>query len=191
MGEKELRGLVDFFHLLERLKLEKRQGWLNHGVKDCESVAGHSFRLALMAMVFGKRQGLDECKAVKMALVHDLPEAVCGDIATTPSDERNQELQAEKHKREEKALKKVLAGLGGKAREEIWGLWQEYEKRESKEAKLVFELDRMEGIFQAREYESRENFKASLEVFNEFGNERLKDEELKAVFDILMEERKG
>lgn len=189
MPGKELEGIVAFFHLLEKLKLEKRKGWLNRGIKDCESVAEHSFRLALMAMVFGERKKLDVNKVVKMAIIHDLPEAICGDVATTPNDEKNLELQKEKHKREEQALEKVLAGLEGKIKEEIWKLWQEYEKKESEEAKLVFELDRLEGIFQAREYEDRKNFKVTLEEFYEFGNVRLRAGELKAVFEILMSER--
>ena len=79
--------LVKFFETVGRLKLEKRKGWVDRGVKDAESVADHSMRLSVMALVLAKKLGLDECKAVKMAVVHDLPEAIVGDTATRLKEE--------------------------------------------------------------------------------------------------------
>jgi len=188
--ESDLRGLVEFFHLVERLKLERRKGWANRGMKQAESVADHSFRLVLMAMVFAERQGLDAGKAVNMALVHDLPEAVVGDIVANPGDEDNVELCRAKHEREERALEEILANLDGKAAEKIRALWQEFEKRESKEASLVYELDRLEAIFQAQEYANRQELRARLQVFFDYGDSRLKNKELREVFGLLLEEMK-
>ncbi len=187
--EKELQNLVQFFHTAGKLKQEKRRGWVDRGVKDAESVADHCFRLALMAMVFAERQGLDVCKAVKMALLHDLPEAICGDVATRIKEELQQIPNREKHEMEKKALQEEMQLLPGEIAREIEQLWEEFEKRETKEARLVFELDRLEAIFQAAEYEKAGNFKVSLQEFFDYANGRLGNKELKKVFALLMRER--
>ncbi len=188
-GENELVHLVKFFHAAEQLKREKRKGWLDRGVKDAESVADHSFRLALMAMVFAERQHLDVCKCVKMALVHDLPEALVGDSISRPGDEANEELRQKKHEKEEKALKEIVGNLGKKNAEQIFSLWQEFEERKTKEARLVFELDRLEATFQAAEYVNKGLIKASVKTFFDYANSRLKNAELRKVFGLLMKER--
>jgi len=189
--EGELHSLVKFFHLVEKLKRERRKGWLDRGVKEAESVADHSFRTILMAMVFAERQKLDVNKAVKMALVHDLPEAICGDVATRIREELQKTPNKEKEEREEKALEEMLQHLEGKIAEEIRELWNEFNARETAEARLVYELDRLEAIFQAVEYEQRGNFKVSLKEFFDYANGRIKNKELRTVFGVLMEERQA
>jgi putative hydrolase of HD superfamily len=187
--DAELQGLVKFFHLVENLKKEKRRGWLDRGVGNAESVADHSFRLALMAMVFSKRQNLDVCKAVKMAIVHDLPEAICGDVATRIKEELQQMPNKEKEAREEMAMQEMLLHLYEKNAREIRQLWNEFNARKTKEARLLYELDRLEAILQAAEYEKRGDFKASLQEFFDYANGRLKNRELKEFFALLMKER--
>jgi putative hydrolase of HD superfamily len=189
MQDKELLNLVKFFHLVEKLKLEKRRGWLDRGVKDCESVADHSFRLALMAMVFAKRQKLDVDKAVKMALVHDLPEAICGDVASRIKEADQKISNKEKQRKEIKALDEMLGFLDEGLAEEIRELWHDFEFKKSPEARLLYELDRVEAIFQAREYEQRANFKVSLKEFFDYMDDRLENKELVRVFGLLMKER--
>lgn len=187
----ELKGLVRFFHTAGKLKEVKRQGWVERGVQQGESVAEHSFRLALLAMVFAERKGLDVCKAVKLALVHDLPEAVCGDVASRVKEEMEAVSNGEKKAREEKALGELVKGLSEGLAGEIKELWLEFEEGKSAEAVLVRELDRLEAIFQAQEYEKKGNFKVALQEFYDYADARVKDRELRAVFGILMQERPG
>lgn len=188
-AEDELCKLVEFFHLVEKLKHEKRRGWLDRGVQNCESVADHSLRLALMALVFAQRQKLDVCKAMKMAVVHDLPEAICGDVATRIKEELQQTPNKEKHEREGKALQQLLALLPKEIAAEVKSLFEEFEERKSREALLLFELDRLEAIFQAREYEAKGNFKVSLQEFYDYADTRLKNPELRKAFGLLMKEK--
>ena len=70
-----------------------------------ESVADHSYRTALMAMVFSDIRGLDTEKAVKMALLHDLPEALVGD--SIPGERT----PAEKKRMESAAMRTLLSDL--------------------------------------------------------------------------------
>ncbi len=190
MAEKELENLVEFFHIAGKLKLEKRRGWIIKKVKEPESVSDHSFRLALLAMVFAERQGLDVCKAMKMALVHDLPEALCGDVAVRIQEELQQIPNKEKEENEAKAFEEEIKLLPGGIAEEFRKLFDEFNKRESKEAKLVYELDRLEALFQATEYEKEGNFETNLQEFFDYADGRLRNEELRSVFDLLMKERR-
>src|SRR5918912_251677 len=66
------------------LKEVRRQGWVDRGVADAESVADHSYRLAVLAWAVARARGLDAGRAVLIALVHDLAEAEIGD--ETPFD---------------------------------------------------------------------------------------------------------
>ena len=186
--ESELSGLVRFFHVVGKLKQEKRRGWVDRGVKNPESVADHSFMLALMALVFCERKKLDSGKAVKLALVHDLPEAVVGDVVTLPEHEKDERWLAEKHAREERALEEILSSLDEGMSEKIRVLWKEFEARETLEARLVYELDRLDAIFQAQEYAKDKELEARLQVFFDYGNSRLKDNELRKIFEIVLAE---
>src|SRR5215210_3864360 len=80
-------GFARFLHRVGRLKTLRRTGWLHCGVPDAEteSVADHAFRTTLLAwLAAGQVPGLDREKVLKLALVHDLAEALAGD--PTPYD---------------------------------------------------------------------------------------------------------
>ncbi len=179
-------GLVEFFETVGKLKQEKRQGWVERGVKDSESVADHSLRLAVMALFVAKRLGLDECKALKLAVVHDLPESVCGDTVLRIKEALQKIPNSEKRAREEKALGALCGMLGEEEAKELKGLWLEFEEKKTKEAKLVYELDRLEAIFQAREYEEMGNFEVSLQEFYDFADARIEIPEVRAIFEELV-----
>ncbi|XP_019057534.1 PREDICTED: HD domain-containing protein 2, partial [Tarenaya hassleriana] len=99
---------IDFLTLCHRLKTTKRKGWINQGINGPESIADHMYRMALMALIAGDLQGADRERCVKMAIVHDIAEAIVGDI--TPSDGVPKE---EKSRREQAALNEMCKVLGG------------------------------------------------------------------------------
>ncbi|ESQ34253.1 hypothetical protein EUTSA_v10008520mg [Eutrema salsugineum] len=141
---------IDFLTLCHRLKTTKRNGWINQGINGPESIADHMYRMALMALITGDLAGVDRERCIKMAIVHDIAEAIVGDI--TPSDGVPKE---EKSRREKAALKEMCEVLGGGLRaEEITELWLEYENNASLEANLVKDFDKVEMILQALEYEA-------------------------------------
>ncbi|XP_031273675.1 HD domain-containing protein 2 homolog [Pistacia vera] len=140
---------VDFLTLCNRLKTTKRKGWINHGIKGPESIADHMYRMALMALIAGDIPGVDRERCIKIAIVHDIAEAIVGDI--TPSDNVPKEV---KSRMEQAALDEMCKVLGGGMRaEEIRELWAEYENNASIEANLVKDFDKVEMILQALEYE--------------------------------------
>lgn len=121
-------------------------------VQNPESVADHMYRMGLMALIASDLPGVDRDKCIKMAIVHDIAEAIVGDI--TPSDGVPKE---EKSRREREAIDHMSKLLGGGQRaEEIGQLWMEYEENVSLEAKVVKDLDKVEMILQALEYETEQ-----------------------------------
>src|SRR5437870_2233242 len=72
-------GLAELAAAAGGLKLVRRKGWVDRGVEDAESVADHSYRVALLAWLLARRRGLDAGHAALIALVHDLAEAEVGD----------------------------------------------------------------------------------------------------------------
>ncbi|MCD7472386.1 hypothetical protein HAX54_013616 [Datura stramonium] len=141
---------IDFLTLCHSLKTTKRKGWVNHAIKGPESIADHMYRMSLMALIAGDLPGVNRERCIKMAIVHDIAEAIVGDI--TPSDGIP---KAEKSRREQAALTEMCKVLGGGMRaKEIKELWQEYENNASLEANLVKDFDKVEMILQALEYES-------------------------------------
>ncbi|KAK4404425.1 5'-deoxynucleotidase HDDC2 [Sesamum angolense] len=141
---------IDFLTLCHRLKTTKRAGWVRREVQEPESIADHMYRMGLMALIASDIPGVNRDKCVKMAVVHDIAEAIVGDI--TPSDGIPKE---EKSRREQEALKSMCELLGGGARaKEIHDLWMEYEQNSSMEAKVVKDFDKVEMILQALEYEN-------------------------------------
>ncbi|XP_051150668.1 uncharacterized protein LOC127265048 isoform X2 [Andrographis paniculata] len=145
---------IDFLSLCHRLKTTKRTGWVRREVQGPESIADHMYRMGLMALIAPDIPGVDREKCIKMAIVHDIAEAIVGDIA--PSDGIPKE---EKSRREREALKNMCELLGGGPRaKEISELWSEYEENSSLEAKVVKDFDKVEMILQALEYENGKGF---------------------------------
>ena len=150
----ESAKIISFLAELMRLKAVPRMGWLLRGVRDVESVADHSFGVAFTAMLLSdlaQRQGLEPNveKILRMALLHDLTEARTGDL---PNTVKRYFDKGTLHAADERAADEMLSALGAIG-EEYLLLWQEYEQRESLEARIVKAADKLDLLLQAREYE--------------------------------------
>ncbi|KAB8235357.1 hypothetical protein ETB97_001622 [Aspergillus alliaceus] len=154
--EENSASPIPFFHLLERLKTTKREGWRRFGITTGESISDHMYRMSVMTMLappsLALRLNLPHC--MKMALIHDMAESLVGDI--TPVDNVNKE---EKARREADVMnyisKNLLGGVPGGmlTGDEILKVFQEYEDNETLEAKYVHDIDKMELLLQMLEYE--------------------------------------
>ena len=72
--------MLDFFKTAANLKNISRQGWVDKlSIDDPESVADHSYSMAVMSMVISDIGNYDSEKILKMALLHDLAESKIGD----------------------------------------------------------------------------------------------------------------
>eukprot|EP00574_Skeletonema_japonicum_P013735 CAMPEP_0201735486 /NCGR_PEP_ID=MMETSP0593-20130828/37178_1 /ASSEMBLY_ACC=CAM_ASM_000672 /TAXON_ID=267983 /ORGANISM="Skeletonema japonicum, Strain CCMP2506" /LENGTH=205 /DNA_ID=CAMNT_0048229041 /DNA_START=169 /DNA_END=786 /DNA_ORIENTATION=+ len=153
---------IDFLTLTRSLKTTKRTGWVMSGVTSPESIADHMYRMSLMAMIASfSNEALDTNRCIKLALIHDLAEAKVGDI--TPHCGVSEE---DKYKLELGTMEQIQSMLGPLlGGDEIIELWKEYEEGSSTEAKLLKDLDKIEMILQAQEYEAEGSAEKSLEQF--------------------------
>jgi len=174
-------ALLEFLHNAYRLKEIKRTGWKLKGIKNPESVAEHSFMLALMALALAKPLKLDAGKCISLALVHDLPEIITGDIAHAGPPSRGQIAD------EGKAMKKLLSKLDAETKNTISGLWNEFALAKSKEAKIIHQLDKLECAIQAHKYEIAH--KRKMQEFFDEAEERLTDKNLLGLLHALNDMR--
>ncbi len=134
---------ITFLNQIEKLKCNTRHSWTSSGRQ--ESVAEHSWRLAVMAMLCADEYPtLDMGKVIKMCLIHDFGEAVTGDVPAfwkTDADECE----------EEKAIAWLLSALPKETGEELTALFAEMAALESDEAKLYKALDNAEGLLSHNE----------------------------------------
>lgn len=149
MHELNAQSLLSLYSQVAALKLLPRTGWLQRGVPGAESIAEHIFGVALLALLVSDSvAGVDRGKVVVIALIHDLAEALLGDL---PTSARRLIGAAVKHTAEHQAIEELFAALPSRA--EYLALWEEYAAGGSAEARLVKELDRIEMLAQALAYE--------------------------------------
>lgn len=197
VDEKILKEIIEFSKIAGKLKKVERTGWgMRVGIKDAESVADHSFRTALMAMVIADLRNIDAKildtekidteKIMRMALMHDLGEAIIGDW-----DALQTKLEGkveEKQKKEDEALRKILALLPKELEEKYAEIWKELAEGETPESKLFKQVDRLELLLQAVEYEKDGYEKEKFAAF--WGAKRgIKDPDLIEIVKLLEEER--
>lgn len=165
--------------LLGKLKELQRTGWINKGIENAETVAAHSHGVALLALLFAP-QHLNKEKCLKLAIIHDIQEALVGDI--TPFDGVSKEEKAE---REKAAVKEISQKLHFA---ELENLFAEYEENKTKEARFIKDMDRLDAVLEAKYYDNGN--KTQEKIFNEFYNyantHTKKDEQItKQLFDAL------
>jgi len=124
---------------LLQLKDIPRTGWVRAGVENPESVAAHSWGMAVLALRLCPDY-LDLSRVLSMCLVHDVAEIVVGDL--TPHDAIKGQ---EKHDLERAGMLKVAPQ---------WvDLFDEYEQGTSKEAQFVKSMDKLDMGLQAMRYQ--------------------------------------
>jgi putative hydrolase of HD superfamily len=148
MTETEIAGLIEFLRNAERLKSVTRSAFTSTG--EVESVAEHTWRVALMAALLAPQfPDVDAARLVRMCLIHDLGEAIGGDIPAPEQARRKAEgTIGGKSAAERRDLLTLISPLDETLREEITGLWDEYEAAQSAEARLAKAIDKLETILQ-------------------------------------------
>ena len=135
--------LLDILRVAEKLKCNTRHCYTSTGRH--ESVAEHSWRIALMAMLIAPEfPEADMNKVIRMCLIHDLGEAFTGDIPAFDKTE------ADTHK-EEALFDAWVKTLPEDAREEFTALLTEMNALETQEAKIYKALDKVEALIQHNE----------------------------------------
>jgi putative hydrolase of HD superfamily len=137
-----LSRILSFLQAAEQLKDTLRSGTTRSGRP--ESTAEHSWRLALMVLLFeNELDGIDVPKLLKLCLVHDLGEAISGDVPAplqTPGDDRQD--------RERRDFRTLCDPLPGDISAELLTLFDEYAAAATPEAQLAKAFDKLETMLQ-------------------------------------------
>ena len=155
--------LIRLYFQVNHLKQLYRQGWLKKGREipevQCESVAEHIFGMAILALFVCDAYfpDLDKNRVVTMSLIHELGEIKDGDKFITDPDEKRARREAVRA-----AITELLAEFP--AGSVYLELWEEFERGDTKEARLVRELDKLEMLMQATIY-SRQHDKDLSDFF--------------------------
>jgi putative hydrolase of HD superfamily len=150
---------VDAVCAAYELKDERRTGWQLRGVDDPESVAAHSWGVAYLVVAFGDRfrdelPGVDLDRALRLAVVHDVAEALTGDVATRADETANPIDREAKAAAEREAMATLADPLPAR----IADAFATYEARETPEAVLVKECDLLDTCVQAVVYEREDRY---------------------------------
>ena len=138
------------------LKDVERTGWQIYNVEDPETVAAHSWSLALLVMIH-LPEDLNIEKALKTAIIHDIGESVIGDL---PYRADSGPESGDKDLEEKEAVEEIAENLD----KTIKGLYKDYSKRESEEAKFVKDMDLIDMVLQALKYESENRYEGNPET---------------------------
>ncbi|MFT3972683.1 MAG: HD domain-containing protein [Amaricoccus sp.] len=140
MAATDIEGYLAFFRAAEALKDTLRSGHTRQGRP--ESTAEHSWRLCLMALALADAlPGIDIARLIALLIVHDLGEAVSGDVPAPAQ-------QGDKTVSERHDFVSLLAPLPEPARARLLAAWDEYTAVETPEARLAKGLDRLETVLQ-------------------------------------------
>ncbi|MBR5598449.1 MAG: HD domain-containing protein [Alphaproteobacteria bacterium] len=146
----------------QNLKHLQRTGWKRKNISNPETVASHSWNMAMIALYLEKEfsRDYDIQKVINLCLVHDLGESIIGDI--TPDEKSYQN----KQDKEIEAIKTISANSSF---DKLYDLFIEYEENKTKEANLAHDLDQIDMYAQSLYYENED----SLQNLEEFRNSAL------------------
>lgn len=157
--------LLNILSVAEKLKCHTRHCSTSSGRP--ESVAEHSWRTALMAMLTANAfPEADIDKVIRMCLIHDLGEAFTGDIPSFDKTEADS-------KTEELALRQWVQTFPSPEREEWLALYEEMEAQQTQEARIYKALDKLEAVIQHDESDISTWLPLEYDLQLEYGRENV------------------
>jgi len=175
---------IDFYNTAGRLKRLPRSGWVNRGIDNPETVAEHIFRSQLIAYDLAKELGVDPASCAEMMLVHDLQEALAGDM--TPDSGVSKQ---DKHRIELQAAQD-LAALSGNP--EYYALFCEFEDQKTLRSRICHDADQLECLTQAFEYAVQYPEKRDvLEDFWPYAEKKISTPPGKKIYAELIQRKKS
>ncbi len=175
--------ILDFFKTMINLKKIHRQGWIDKlSITHPESVADHTYSMAMMGMIISDLENYNFEKITKMILLHDLAESKIGDYTPGQIDLKK------KNEIENEAFLKILVDLPVSIKSQYHIIWKEYQENSSAESQIVHQLDKLEMALQAKTYQNEGHSTEKLESFFESAKKDINHPKLKEIFRNIIEE---
>lgn len=178
----QIKDLIDFALNTGKLKDTVRTGWVvnvDGQIPNSESVADHSWRMAILAKFLAPKFGIEPNLAAVMALIHDLGEAESGDEVVQHGSEIVADSEA-KLKKERGGLEKIMQDIDPEG--EILQMFDEFEEGITPLAMFIKQIDKLDMALQALDYHKK--YGVDLSKFIENARLNMKD----PLFITLMEE---
>lgn len=142
----EIRGVAKYLFEVGAMKRIPRAGWAIAGVKNAETIAEHSHRASVLAAILAVMEGCDPARACLFMAFHDTQETRIGDIPLIGrryvSVASNEAVTADQ-----------VAGCPPLVERAVRGIVDDYERRDSPEALVANDADKLECVLQAVEYQ--------------------------------------
>lgn len=196
---EKIKQVLSFMGTVCALKSTDRVGWnmepgpgqlfVPRRVKGAEKVASHTYSVCMLWHSLSEYfPSLDSGKMFMLLLLHDLCEAVTGDMvtATVTDKEQRRQLLADKNLRETMAMQSISSQLSPEVGSKSLSLWLEYENQTSPEAKMAKQLDKLEAVIQAVFYWEQGQELDPQEFIDEV-KRHLSDRILFSILDALQE----
>lgn len=137
MDNERLNKQIEFCREIDKEKFIGRQTYLSDGTRK-ENDAEHAWHMAIMTVILSEyaNEKIDVLKTVTMLLIHDIVEIDAGDTYAYDDEAKKTQQQ-----REEKAAERIFGILPQDQAEKFKGLWEEFEKGETPEARFAHTMD--------------------------------------------------
>ena len=144
MSQPRLHQQLTFLNECDKLKTIKRRNEISEHRRR-ENTAEHSWHMALLTALLAEyaAEPVDLKRALLMALVHDLVEIDAGDTFVYGT-----EGQDDKEQREKQAAERIYGLLPDDSGRHLYALWQEFERGDTPESRLVRAMDRLQPLLQ-------------------------------------------
>lgn len=185
MSSKKAVSYLNFFKTVGKSKRLLRTGWIREKVRDPESVAEHSFRVGVLAMLLADELDVNKEKLMKMALIHDLSMNATGDKVWIRWGVVDIKAKEEKEEKEIRGIVNLFHQM--KQGDEFIKIFEELLGRSSKESKIFWQLDKLEMSMQALEYEEEQN--KNLEEFFVTADLYIKEPLIADIFKEILKSR--
>ena len=143
--------IIEFYKILEKLCQVKRDNLMTDGRHETDS--DHMFKLCFLVMMITPylKKKVDYAKMLELALVHDIVEAKSGDVSLSAQYD-NPKVKAKKIADEKEAIEHYKKILPSPLGDNVYDLFMEYENKSTREAQIVYILDKLDAHLQANMY---------------------------------------
>lgn len=151
-----MRNITDkywnLYSIVQGLKFTKRQGWLGRKL-DSDTIASHVYGSMVLGWIIANEENADKDRVIKMLMVHDFVMAKMEDISPTKGKHAGKYESKEKMEKQTNVLIKKIVPV--KIAKEYSELFEEYNKKETSEAIIANEANKLETLLQGEEYEKQ------------------------------------